>query len=112
MTVRDISSHLFELYGTEIGRDPIPRITDAVLEDVAAWRTQPLDTAYLIVYFDAMVIEVHEDRSVQNRPCHLALGVTCDGDREVLGIWWQDTEGAKFGSRFSTTCGAEASQTS
>jgi len=96
MTVRDISAHLSELYGTEIGRDTISRITDAVLEDVQAWRTRPLDPVYPIVYFDAMVVKVREDRSVQNRACYLALGVTCDGDREVLGIWWQDTEGAKF----------------
>jgi putative transposase len=96
MTVRDISSHLSELYGTEIGRDTISRITDAVLEDVQAWRTRPLDAVYPIVYFDAMVVKVREDRSVQNRACYLALGVTCDGDREVLGIWWQDNEGAKF----------------
>jgi putative transposase len=96
MTVRDISTHLSELYGTEIGRDTISRITDAVLEDVAAWRTRPLDPVYPIVYFDAMVVKVREDRSVQNRACYLALGVTCDGEREVLGIWWQETEGAKF----------------
>jgi putative transposase len=96
MTVRDIAAHLSELYGTEIGRDTISRITDAVLEDVAAWRTRPLDAVYPIVYFDAMVVKVREDRSVQNRACYLALGVTCDGEREVLGIWWQDSEGAKF----------------
>jgi putative transposase len=96
MTVRDISAHLSELYGTEIGRDSVSRITDAVLEDVHAWRTRPLDPVYPIVYFDAMVVKVREDRSVQNRACYLALGVTCDGDREVLGIWWQDTEGSKF----------------
>jgi putative transposase len=96
MTVRDISAHLSELYGTEIGRDTISRITDAVLEDIAAWRSRPLDRVYPIVYFDAMVVKVREDRSVQNRACYLALGVTCDGEREVLGIWWQETEGAKF----------------
>ncbi len=96
MTVCDISGHLSELYGTEIGRDTISRITNAVLEDVVAWRTRPLDTVYPIVYFDAMMVKVREDRSVQNRACYLALGVTCDGDREVLGLWWQDTEGAKF----------------
>ena len=96
MTVRDISAHLSELYGTQIGRDTISNITDAVLEDVQVWRTRPLDPVYPIVYFDAMVVKVREDRSVQNRACYLALGVTCDGEREVLGIWWQDTEGAKF----------------
>src|SRR5215203_6933159 len=96
MTVRDIAAHLQGLYGVEIGRDTISRVTDAVLEDVAAWRGRPLDRVYPIVYFDAMQVKVREDRSVQTRACYLALGVTCDGEREVLGIWWQDTEGAKF----------------
>src|SRR3954451_7378176 len=96
MTVRDISHHLSELYGTDIGRDTISRVTDAVLDDVQAWRTRPLDPVYPIVYFDAMMVKVREDRSVKNRACYLALGVTCDGEREVLGIWWQETEGSKF----------------
>jgi len=96
MTVRDISAHLAELYGVEIGRDTISRVTDAVLDDVAAWRSRPLDRVYPIVYFDALFVKVREDRSVRSRACYLALGVTCDGDREVLGIWWQETEGAKF----------------
>jgi putative transposase len=96
MTVRDISDHLSELYGTEIGRDTISRITDAVLDDVEAWRTRPLETVYPIVYFDAMRVKVREDRSVRTMACYLALGVTVDGEREVLGIWWQETEGAKF----------------
>jgi putative transposase len=67
-----------------------------VLEDVAAWRSRPLDRVYPIVYFDALFVKVREDRSVRSRACYLALGVTVDGDREVLGIWWQETEGAKF----------------
>src|SRR4051794_10121442 len=96
MSVRDISHHLSELYGTEIGRDTISRITDAVLEDVSAWRTRPLDRVYPIVYFDAIMVKVREDRAVQTRACYLAMGVTVEGDREILGIWWQQTEGAKF----------------
>jgi putative transposase len=96
MTVRDIAAHLSELYGVEVGRDTISRVTDAVLEDVEAWRTRPLDAVYPIVYFDALRVKVREDRSVRNLACYLALGVTCDGEREVLGIWWQETEGAKF----------------
>ena len=96
MTVRDISAHLSELYGVEVGRDTISRVTDAVLEDVEAWRTRPLDQVYPIVYFDALRVKVREDRSVRNLACYLALGVTCDGEREVLGIWWQETEGSKF----------------
>src|SRR3954468_6364541 len=96
MTGRDISAHLADLYGIEIGRDTISSVTDAVLADVEAWRTRPLDEVYAIVYFDALRVKVREDRSVRNLACYLALGVTCDGEREVLGIWWQETEGAKF----------------
>src|SRR4051795_18316 len=96
MSVRDISAHLAELYGVDVGRDTISRVTDAVLEDVAAWRTRPLEAVYPIVYFDALFVKVREDRSVRTRACYLAVGVTVEGDREALGIWWQDTEGAKF----------------
>lgn len=96
MTVRDIAAHLGDLYGIQVGRDTISRVTDAVLEDVEAWRTRPLETVYPIVYFDALRVKVREDRSVRNLACYLALGVTVDGEREVLGIWWQETEGAKF----------------
>jgi putative transposase len=96
MTVRDIAAHLGDLYGVQVGRDTISRVTDAVMEDVQAWRTRPLEQVYPIVYFDALRVKVREDRSVRNLACYLALGVTVDGEREVLGIWWQETEGAKF----------------
>jgi len=96
MTVRDIAGHLQDLYGVEIARDTISRVTDAVLEDVAAWRMRPLEQVYPIVYFDALMVKVREDRSVRSRACYLAIGVTVEGDREVLGIWWQESEGAKF----------------
>jgi putative transposase len=96
MSVRDIETHLSELYGVEIKRDTISRVTDAILEDVAAWRTRPLEAVYPIAYFDCLMVKVREDRSVRSRACYLAIGVTVDGDREVLGIWWQETEGAKF----------------
>jgi len=96
MSTRDIAAHLQRLYGIEIGRDTISRVTDAVLEDIAAWRARPLERVYPIVYFDALHVKVTEDRSVRTRACYLAVGVTVDGDREALGIWWQDAEGAKF----------------
>ena len=96
MTIRDISAHLGDLYDVQIGRDTISNITDAVLADVEAWRTRPLDEVYPIVYFDALRVKVREDRSVRYLACYLALDVTRDGEREVLGIWWQETEGAKF----------------
>jgi putative transposase len=96
LSVRDIAAHLQGLYGVEIGRDTISRVTDAVLEDVQAWRSRPLERVYPIVSFDALHVKVREDRSVRSRACYLAVGVTVDGDREALGIWWQETEGAKF----------------
>jgi putative transposase len=96
MSVRDIAAHLSGLYGVAVGRDTISRVTDAVLADIAGWRTRPLEQVYPIVYFDAMQVKVCEDRSVRNRACYLAVGVTVEGDRECLGIWWQETEGAKF----------------
>src|SRR5215217_4800646 len=79
MSVRDIAAHLSGLYGVEVGRDTISRVTDAVLEDVQAWRTRPLEAVYPIVYFDAMQVKVREDRSVRNRACYLAVGVTVEG---------------------------------
>lgn len=96
MTVRDIAGQLQELYGVQIARDTISRVTDAVLEDVAAWRSRPLDEIYAIVYLDCLSVKVREDRSVRNRACYLAIGVTLEGTREVLGIWWREKEGAKF----------------
>ena len=96
MSVRDIEEHLGDLYGVEIKRDTISRVTDAVLADVEAWRTRPLDAVYAIAYFDCLMVKVREDRSVRTRACYLAIGVSVDGDREVLGIWWQESEGSKF----------------
>lgn len=96
MSTRDIAAHLTELYGVQVGRDTISRVTDSVLEDIQLWRSRPLDPVYPIMYFDAMTVKVREDRSVQNRCCYLAVGVNLDGERDALGIWWRDAEGAKF----------------
>jgi putative transposase len=81
MTVCDIAAHLSDLYGIAVGRDTISRVTDAVVEDVEAWRTRPLDAVYPIVYFDALRVKVREDRSVRNLACYLALCVSVDGER-------------------------------
>jgi putative transposase len=96
MSVRDIAQHLSDLYGREIGRDTISRVTNAVLEDLEAWRTTPLEAVYPIAYFDCLMAKVREDRSVRTRACYLAVGVTVDGERDVLGIWWQETESGKL----------------
>src|SRR5215211_29463 len=92
MSVRDIEAHLTDLYGVEVKRDTISRVTDAVVEDVAAWRTRPLEQVYPIVWFDCLMVKVREDRSVRSRACYLAIGASVEGEREVLGIWWQESE--------------------
>jgi putative transposase len=96
MSVRDIQAHLREIYGVEVGHDLISRVTDAVMDDVRAWAQRPLEDVYPIVFLDCMVLKIREGGSVQRRACYLALGVTLDGDRDVLGMWFQETEGAKF----------------
>jgi putative transposase len=96
MSTRDIERHLAEIYGVQVGRDLISRVTDAVMDDARAWQQRPLDDVYPVVFLDALVVKVREGGSVQRRACYLALGVTVDGDRDVLGMWFQDTEDAKF----------------
>jgi len=96
MTTRDIEAHLREIYGASVGRDTISRVTDAVLEDAKDWQQRPLSPVYPIVYLDAMIIKIREGKAVQNIACYLAIGVNLDGEREVLGMWFQQTEGAKF----------------
>src|SRR5436189_2803777 len=74
----------------------IPAVTDAVMEDVHAWQQRPLDDVYPVIFLDALVLKIREGGTVQRRACYLALGVTVEGDRDVLGMWFQETEGAKF----------------
>ena len=96
LSTRDIEAHLQEIYGVKVGRDLISRVTDAVMDDVRDWAKRPLEDIYPIVFLDCMVIKVREGGTVQRRALYLALGVTLDGDRDVLGMWFQETEGAKF----------------
>lgn len=96
MTVRDIQGHLEELYGVDVSPDLISRVTSAVLEDVRAWQSRPLDRVYPIVYLDALVTKVRDEGVVRNKSVFLALGVTVHGTKEVLGIWIETNEGAKF----------------
>jgi putative transposase len=85
-----------EIYGVHVGRDLISRVTDAVMDDARAWQQRPLDDVYPVVFLDALVLKIREGGSVQRRACYLAMGVGLDGDRDVLGMWFQETEGAKF----------------
>lgn len=96
MTIRDIEHHLATTIGTEISRETISKITDAVLEEVLEWQRRPLDPMYPIVYLDALVIKIRDGHQVRNKSAHIAVGVDIDGIRHVLGIWVQPTEGAKF----------------
>ena len=96
LSTRDISAHLEEIYGVDVGRDLISRVTDGVMDDVRDWAKRPLEDIYPIVFLDCMVLKIREGGSVQRRALYLALGVTLDGDRDVLGMWFQETEGAKF----------------
>src|SRR5947209_3565428 len=96
LSTRDIEAHLQEIYGVRVGRDLISRVTDAVMDDVREWAKRPLEDIYPIVFLDCMVLKIREGGTVQRRALYLALGVTLDGDRDVLGMWFQETEGAKF----------------
>lgn len=96
MTVRDIQAHLDRTLGVELSHETIANVTDAVLEEVYAWQTRPLEPVYPIVYLDAIVVKVKENNQVRNKSAHLVIGVDLDGAKSVLGIWVQNTEGAKF----------------
>lgn len=102
MTVRDISHHLHRVYGTEVGPDTISTITDEVLDEVKAWQSRPLDEVYPIVYVDCLMVKVRDGGTVRNKACYLVVGVGTDGVKHVLGIWVQQTEGAKFWAQVCT----------
>lgn len=102
MTVREIQGHLKELYGTEVSPDLISRVTDAVLEEVKGWQNRPLDAVWPIVYLDALVIKVRDQGTVTNKAAFLALGVNMQGTKEVLGLWIEGNEGAKFWLKIMT----------
>ena len=95
MTVREIQAHLEEMYGTEVSPSLISSITDAVTEEVKAWQSRPLDPIYPIIYLDCIHVKVREG-AVRVKAVYLAIGVTMTGEKEVLGLWLAQTEGAKF----------------
>ena len=96
MTVREIQGHLQELYGVDVSPDLISRVTDAVLEEVRAWQTRPLDPLYPVVFFDALRVKIRDEGLVRNKAVYLALAITAECDKEVLGLWIEQSEGAKF----------------
>ncbi len=96
MSVRDICRFMEESYGVEIERDVVSRATDAILDDIKQWQTRPLEATYLAVWLDALIIKSSEKGGVENRTVYIAVGLNNDGEKDVLGLWFQDTEGAKF----------------
>ncbi|MCY0904369.1 IS256 family transposase [Arthrobacter sp. H14-L1] len=96
MTVRDIAHHLEATIGTELSRETISKITDEVLDEVMAWQSWPLEPIYPIMYLDAIVVKIRDGHHVKNKAAHIAIGVDLEGIKHVLGIWIQETEGAKF----------------
>src|ERR1700722_8390806 len=104
MSNRDIIHHLAQVYGTELSPATVSAITDAVLEEVKAWQSRPLDPVYAVVFLDAIVVKVRDSQVVQNKPAYIAVGVDSDGEKHVLGIWLSRTppgsaaegEGARF----------------
>jgi len=96
MTMREIQAFLQEQYGVEVSPELISTVTDAVMSEVTAWQARPLEPMYPVVFFDALRVKIREDAVVRNKAIYLALGVLPDGTRDILGLWIENTEGAKF----------------
>lgn len=96
MTVREIQAFLAEMYAVEVSPDLISRVTDAVVAEVTEWQTRPLEPVYPVVFFDALRVKIRDEAVVRSKAVYLALAVLPDGSRDILGIWIEQTEGAKF----------------
>jgi hypothetical protein len=96
MRIRDIQAHLEPTLGTELSHETISNITDAVVEEVRAWQSRPLEPVYPILYLDALIVKVRDSHAVRNKAAHIAVGVDPDGIKHVLGIWVQTSEGVKM----------------
>lgn len=96
LTVREVQAHLQEMYAIDVSPDLISSVTDAVMAEVTAWQSRPLEPMYPVVFFDALRVKIREEGVVRNKAIYLALGVLPDGSRDILGLWIENTEGAKF----------------
>ena len=94
--MREVRGHLEEIYGIDVSPDLISAITDAVLDEVAEWQNRPLDPMFPIIFFDAIRVKIRDEGFVRNKAVYIALGILPDGTKEILGIWIEQTEGAKF----------------
>src|SRR5512134_167858 len=110
MTTREIQAHLRELYGIDVSPDLVSAVTDAVLDEVGEWQNRPLEVLYPLIFFDAIRIKVRDEGTVRNKAVYVALGVRADGTKEILGLWIEQSEGAKFWLRVMNelkNCGVE-----
>jgi transposase-like protein len=96
LTVREVQSHLQEMYAIEVSPDLISKVTDSVMAEVTAWQARPLEPVYPVVFFDALRVKIRDEGIVRNKAIYLALGMLPDGTRDILGLWIESTEGAKF----------------
>lgn len=96
LSVREIQGHLQELYGVEVSPDLISRVTDSVIEEVREWQNRPLDPVYPVIFFDALRVKIRDEGLVRNKAVYVALALNSEGEKEVLGLWIEQTEGAKF----------------
>jgi len=96
MSTRDIQAHIEEIYGIGISPELVSAITDAVIEQVTAWQNRPLEATYAVVYFDALRVKIRDEGMVRNKAVYLVIGIDCAGQKDVLGLWIEQTEGAKF----------------
>ncbi len=110
LSTRDIQAHIEELYGIEVSPALVSAVTDAVLEEVGAWQNRPLEPVYAVVYFDALRVKIRDEGLVRNRAVYLAMGITCSGDKDVLGLWIEQSEGAKFWLRIMNELKARGAQ--
>lgn len=102
MSIRDIQAHIRELYGLEISTELVSAVTDAVHDEVSTWQSRPLESTYAVVFFDALRVKIRDEGAVRNKAVYLAIGVRCSGQKEILGLWIEQSEGAKFWLRVMT----------
>ena len=96
MSLSDIKMQLLELYDTEVSESLISKVTDGVMDDVRAWQNRPLESVYPVVFFDCLVVKVRQNKQVINKAIYVALGIDLSGQKDILGLWISENEGAKF----------------
>jgi putative transposase len=102
MSTREIQGHVREIYGLDISPDLVSAVTDSVIDEVTTWQSRPLEPTYAVVFFDALRVKIRDEGMVKNKAVYLAIGLRCSGHKEILGLWIEQTEGAKFWLRVMT----------